>query len=257
MLGCYEPPADQYRNHEQYVTAALSAPANRARADEVYLSLIKQIAKFWGTVLAVRAYSSGESFVARNVGLKSFWNQGRWDVKIVFMDHDALVIPNPRNGRFFAHGNVPNMRLDERYIWGRATPERFAASEVGCLQSIYRVNPDLDEQGQKVARVELRAAYGKTQHELLANPELQRMFSKGVVEHLRDWDVLVDGYMQMNGDKAAASSWKRKMKKMLVAKGYRKGMFAAYIEVIEKNREFLTQNSFLFGSNAEHTLRVK
>ena len=251
VLGCYEPPAARYQNHDQYVSAALSVPGNRARADEVYLSLIRQIAKFWGTVLAVRAYSCGESFVARNVGLKSFWNDGRWDVKIIFMDHDALVIPNPRNGRFFAHGDVPNMRIDERYIWGRATPERFAASEVGCLQTIYRVGPALDEQGLQLARLELKAAYSKTQHELLTNPELQRLFSRDVVEHLRDWDLLVDGYLQMNGDKVAAGRWERKMKRMLAAKGYRKDMFAAYVEVMEKNREFLTENSFLFGSNGE------
>lgn len=254
VLGVYEPPSGRYHDHDQYVTAALSTSTNRARADKNYVSLIKQIAKFWGTVLAVRGYSRGESFVARNVGLKSFWNEGRWDVKIIFMDHDALVLPNPPSGRFFAHGDVPNMILDERYIWGTSTPERFAASEVGCLQSVYKVNQDLIRKGRAAARVALKAAYGKTQQELLTNPELQRLFSKGVVRHLRDWDVLVDGYLQMNGDKAAASKWKRRMKRMLNAKGYRQDMFDAYVKVMEKNRPFLTRNAFLYESSPRATL---
>ncbi|HVQ40456.1 MAG TPA: hypothetical protein VMS31_23140, partial [Pyrinomonadaceae bacterium] len=209
------------------------------------------IAKFWGTALAVRAYSRGESFVARNVGLKSFWNQGRWDVKIIFMDHDALVIPNPPNGLFFAHGDIPNMRMDERFIWGRSSPERFAASEVGCLQSIYRVSQGLDEKGQALADAELRAAYGKTQREFSTNPELQRLFYKARLEHFRDWDVLVGGYLIMNGDKAAAGKWKRKMKRMLAAKGYRKDMFDAYVKTIEDNKEFLTGLAFLFQSEPD------
>jgi hypothetical protein len=202
-------------------------------------------------MLAVRAYSAGESLVARNVGLKSFWNQGKWDVKLVFMDHDALVIPNPRNGHFFAHGDIPNMRLDERHVWGRWMPERFAASDVGCLQNIYRVNQKLDQRGEILARAELKAAYDKTQQALLLNPEMQRLFSKHLIAHLRDWDVLVDGYLRMNGDRAAASRWQRSMKRKLAAKGYRKDMFAAYVGVIEKNKEFLTRYSFLFSSNAE------
>jgi hypothetical protein len=251
VLGSFQPPPVKYPNHSQYLTAVFALPENRARADEIYLSLIKQIAKFWGTLLGVRGYSCGESFVARNVGLKSCWRGGQWEVKLIFMDHDALVIPNSRSGRFFAHGDVPNMTLDERYIWGRLTPERFAASEVGCLQIIYRVNKELDEASQAVARAELKEAYRQTHYQMMTNSELQNMFSKGVVERLRDWDTLVSGYLQMNGDKVAANRWKRQMKKMLAAGGYEDRMFDAYLQVIEKNRPFLTRQAFLFEAGAE------
>ncbi|MCI0559262.1 MAG: hypothetical protein MN733_12265, partial [Nitrososphaera sp.] len=223
----------------------------------VYKSLLQQIAKFWGTLLAVRGYTRGESFVARNVGLKSFWSKGQWNVKIIFMDHDALVIPNSRSGRFFAHGDVPNMTLDERYIWDRSTPERFAASEAGCLQTIYRVGKNLDEEGQAVARDELKNAYRRTQHQMMTNSELQRLFSKGVVDRLRDWDTLVGGYLQLNGDKSAAAKWKQKMKKMLAAKGYQQDMFDAYVGVMEKNRAFLTRQAFLFDSKAEKHAKLE
>jgi len=47
------------------VEAAFGVAENRARADQVYLSLVEQIAKFWGTLLAIGGYSRGESFVAR------------------------------------------------------------------------------------------------------------------------------------------------------------------------------------------------
>lgn len=251
VLGYYQPPRVRYQSHEQYLTAAFSLAENRTRADQIYLTLMKQIAKFWGTVLGVRGYSRGESFVPRNVGLKGFWSKGHWNVKIIFMDHDALVIPNSRSGRFFAHGDVPNMTLDERYIWGRSTPERFAASEAGCLQTIYRVGKNLDEEGQAVARVELKNAYRRTQHQMMTNPELQRLFSKGVVDRLRDWDTLVGGYLQINGDKSAAAKWRNEMKKMLTARGYKQDMFDAYVGVMEKNRAFLTRQAFLFDSGAE------
>lgn len=257
VLGHYQPPPVRYQSHDQYLTAAFSLAENRVRSDSVYLALIKQIAKFWGTMLGVRGYSRGESFVARNVGLKSFWNNGKWDVKIIFMDHDALVIPNSRSGRFFAHGDVHNMTLDERYIWERSRQDRFVASEVGCLHSIYRVGKQLDEAGQAVARLELENAYRKTQQQLLTNPELQRLFSKGVVERLRDWDTLVGGYLQMNGDKRTASKWKKEMKRMLAAAGYKDDMFDAYVATIEKNRPFLTRQAFLFDPAAEKHAKLE
>ena len=251
VLGVFQPPPVNYQSHPQYVTAAFALKENRRRADAVYLSLIKQIAKFWGTVLGVRGYSRGESFVARNVGLRSCWINGRWDVRVIFMDHDALVIPNSRSGRFFAHGDVPNMTLDERYIWARLTEKRFAASEVGCLHAIYQVGKQLDQEGQALARIEMRKAYQKTQHEVMTNPRLHRLFSKGVVERLRDWDTLVSGYLRMNGDKAAARKWKREMKGMLARNGYRPDMFDAYVATIEKNRDFLSRQAFLFEPTAE------
>jgi hypothetical protein len=249
ILGHYEPPSERYEDHDRYLAAALSVPANRARADRIYKSLLQQIAKFWGTLLAVRGYTCGESFVARNVAVKSFWNKGQWDVKIIFMDHDALVIPNPENGRFFAHGDVPNMTLDERYIWNRSDPKRFAESEAGCLQQIYRVGKDLDAEAQRLAYIELKRAYKKTQLELLTNPELQRLFSKRLIERLCDWDTLVGGFLQMNGNKAVTNKWKREMKKLLASKKYPPDAFDAYLAVMEKNKPFLTRHSFLFDGN--------
>lgn len=246
ILGCYQPPDVRYQSHEQYLAAAFCIAGNRAKADRIYLSLVQQIARFWGTLLAVRGYTNGESFVARNVGLKSFWNKGDWNVKIIFMDHDALAIPGPQNRDFHPHAAIPSMALDERYIWGGSTPEQFATSEIGYLQNIYRVSNDLSKKGQALAQMDLRGAYKKTQHELLTNPKLHPLFDKVFVERLLDWDTLVRGYLQRKPDTVVSTTWKEEMRKMLAAKGYRGQAFDAYLEIIKNNRPFLERYSFLF-----------
>ena len=246
VLGIYQPPPVTYQSHEQYVDAAFAVSQNRARADQVYLSLVEQIAKFWGTFLAIGGFSRGESFVARNVGLRSVWVEGQWKVEIIFMDHDAVVIPWPGDGQFYAKGALPNISIDERYIWGRYNARRFATSEMGYLQSIYRIGSDMDAQGLTVAKQALKDAYKKTQHELLTNPRLQQFFSKVFIDRLLVWDTLVGGYLQMNGDKSANARMKKQLKEMLAAKGYRNGAYESYMGTIKQYSAFLERYSYLF-----------
>jgi len=181
ILGVYQPPPARYQTHEQYVAAALSVAENRARANSIYLSLVEQIARLWGTLLAVRGHSRGESFVGRNVGLKSFWRNGEWQVKIIFMDHDALEMPGPENKFFHAHGTMPNTFLDERHIWTRR-PEMFDSSAVGYLNRIYRIDDDLDARGQQLAHATLKDAYKKTQREMTTNPQFRELFNQRFIE---------------------------------------------------------------------------
>jgi hypothetical protein len=251
VLGVYHPPSVRYQTYEQYLTAAFCVEENRRRADQIYLSLLQQIARFWGTLLGVRGYSRGESFVARNVGLKSFWEGGQWRVKIIFMDHDAMAIPGPHDEKFYAHGSIPNMAFDETYIWGKSTPKLFARSEVGCLQSIYKIGKEHAAEGQASARRTLKEAYRKTQRVLLNNPRLRPIFHKAFLERLLDFDALVGGYFRLNGNAAAARRWKKEMKKMLTAKGYNNGAFESYMEMIEANRIFLERNRDIFDLESE------
>jgi hypothetical protein len=247
ILGVYQSPDIRYQSYKQYLEAAFSATQNRVRANQVYLSLMRQIGKFWGTLLAVGGYTRGESFVARNVGLKSFWNNGQWKVKIIFMDHDALVLSNRQDKIFYASSALPNMALDETYIWGRSTPQGFARSEVGYLQNIYRISDDLSAKGQALAHKALKVAYRKTLDGLLINPELRRLFNKTYIERLNDWDTFVRGHFRTLRDSSARATWKREMTKVMAAKGYRQHAFDSYMEVIEKNKGFLERYSFLFG----------
>ena len=247
VLGVYRPPDVRYRSYTQYLTTAFSVPANRARADRVYLSLVRQIATFWGTLLAVRGYSRGESFVARNVGLKSVWRAGRWHVSIIFMDHDALDLPGPTDQGFDARTAIPGMALDESYIWEAWPPEQFATSEVGYLQAIYRVSKEVDKKRRTLARMALTKAYKKTQHELLTNHQLRPFFHEDFVNRLLDWDTMVKGYLRITPETDGCTQWTKEMKQTLAEKGYEDRMFDVYREVIENHRGLLERQAFLFG----------
>jgi hypothetical protein len=246
ILACYQPPNIRYQSHNQYVKAAFTVPENRAKADQIYLSLLQQIASFWGTLLAVRGYSRGESFVARNVGLRSFWDTGQWKVKIIFMDHDALWIPGSNDKNFIAANVLPEMALDERYIWGGTNAAQFATSEVGYLRNIYRVSEDLGQKGQALAHQKLKKAYRKTQRALSTDPKLRALFNEQFIKRLPDWDTFVRGYLPLNGNESTTTNWKKEMKKTLAAKGYRVEAFSAYEGAIKKNREFLERYRRLF-----------
>lgn len=245
-LGVYRPPRVRFQGYEQYVEAALSLRENRARADETYLSLLGQIGKFWGTLLAVRGYSRGESFVARNVGLKSVWRGGEWRVRAVFMDHDALIIPGLDNENFLAPGALPNMRMDERYVWGGSNPAQCATSEMGYLRAIYRTCEAVNARGEILAHTALKDAYTKTQREVLSNPVLRRMFHRTFLGRLGDWDEIVTGYLKVRGDESASAAWQRGMKRKLAEKGYRRGGLEGYLEVIENYLGFVGKYAFLF-----------
>jgi hypothetical protein len=243
VLGVYRPPDVRYRSYEQYVAAALSA--NRARADQVYLSIVDQIAKFWGTLLSLRIHTRGESFVARNVGLKSHWHNGEWRVKIVFMDHDAVTLHGQDEHFFYADSAIPTMALDESYIWSR-NPRHFPGSELGYLQRIYQIDKAIDQKGEVLARQTLKDAYVKTRGALQTNERLRRLYHKRFLERLLDWDVFVNGYLSLNGQKAGNKRWKQKMEEMLTGKGYKSGVVSRMEETVEKNRQFLEKYSFLF-----------
>lgn len=246
VLAVYVPPDVRYKSYGQYLKAAFSVAENRGQANHVFLSLVRQIANFWGTLLALRGHSRGESFVARNVGLRSVWEDGRWLVRIIFMDHDALSFPELHNGHFFARAAVPSMVFDERHIWGGANPDLFSTSDVGYLQNIYRVGSSLALKGQSLAEEELKAAYRKTQQELLTNRGLRSFFSEVFIGRLFDWDNFVGGYLRGRNDPAMNRTWEKEMKQMLAAKGYEPDTFDYYLETVENNKAFLERIAFLF-----------
>jgi hypothetical protein len=243
ILGVYQPPKVRYQSHKQYLAEAFSVPENRARADGIYLSLLQEIGKFWGTLLGVRGYTRGESFVARNVGLKSVWEDGKWKVKIIFMDHDSVVIPGLQEKDFYPPDALPGMILDETYIWGRPGS---TLGTVGHLRSIYQASEDLYQQGLTLARTALKKAYKKTQQEGTNNPKLRALFDPVFADRLLDWDTLVKGYLRVKPNTAASSKWKEKKRGELADKAYESNEFDVYVEAMENNRAFLERHSFLF-----------
>ena len=241
VLGVYEPPKVALETYEGYLDAALKVESNRARANENFLSLVRQIAKFWGTLMAARGHSRGESFVARNVGLRSVWEKGEWRVKLIFMDHDALSVPDLEIGHFFAQNVLRGMLIDERHVWGRANPALFPTSVFGYLMSIYRIGEELEREAQALAHEELKAAYDKTHQAMLNDPRMGAFFSKIFLSRLFDWDKFARGYL---GGRSA--EWKAKMKQLFAEKGYEANAFEYYIEAVEKHPGFLERNAFLY-----------
>jgi hypothetical protein len=150
-LGEPRLPSLPYPSHAAYVAAAFAA--NRRRADRVFLGLSRQLGRLWGTVAALDGGSWGESFVARNVGLKSRWRRGRRAVELVAMDHDRLSLP--------ARGRPADLRtaqaLDRRYVLGEhGRVEVRGTFEV--LAEIYRADAELFHRGRKALLAESRRA---------------------------------------------------------------------------------------------------
>jgi len=241
VLGVYEPPLIACDDYGEYVDVAFRVASNRTRADEIFLKLVRQIAELWGTMLGARGHSRGESLVARNVGLKSVWEKGEWRVKLIFMDHDGLSLPDLENGHYYAQTAMPAVLLDERHAWGRANPALFPESLVGYLLSIYRVGSELEEYAQRVAEEELKAAYVKTQQAILNDVRLQAFFSDVFRSRVFDWDDFVRGYL--NGRSA---KWEKKMRKLFAGKGYEADAFEYYTNAADKGRGFLERNRFLY-----------
>ena len=241
VLGVYSSPDVAFKDYESYLQAAFAIPENRWRADEIFPGLVKQIATVWGTLLGVRGHSRGESFVARNVGLRTVWETGEWRVKLIFMDHDALSLPEPGQGHFFAQNSLPGILLDERHIWGGANPALFAGTLMGCLQSIYRPNAALESQAQAVAEAELKAAYRKTLAALSSSVKLRGFFSDVFLSRLFDWDQFVAGHLDGRDER-----WQLEMKKLFAKKGYEPDTFDTYAQAVEQHKGFFERNGFLF-----------
>jgi len=241
VLGVYDSPDVRYESYESYLEAAFALAENRERADRIFLSLVKEAARLWGTLLGVRGHSRGESFVARNVGLRTVWQEGEWRVKLIFMDHDGLSLPELEHGHFFAQNALPGILLDERHIWGRANPALFPTTLVGCLQKIYRTSAQLNRKAKTLAKTELKASYRRTQQALTTNAKLRAFFGDVFLSRLSDWDQFVTGYL--NG---RDRQWQTEMKRMFSEKGYEPDTFDYYAQAVEKYKGFFERNGFLF-----------
>ena len=222
------------------MAAALRVPGNRRRADATYLSLLQEIGTVWGTLLGVKGYSRGESFVARNVGLRSVWENGEWKVKIIFMDHDAIGIIGPNDTDFYSDEALHGMLLDETYLWGRFS----ILGTVGHLRRIYQVSTAIYEQGQQSARAALKKAYQKTVRKLADDPKLRSLFHQDFVDRLQQWDELVGTFLRATSNGNASEDSREQIRNALAQEQH--AWFDSHIHAIEQNRAFLERQSFLF-----------
>lgn len=248
VLGIYSPPAVRYRSYRQYVEAALNVAENRERADHNFLAAMQQIGKFWGTLLAVRGSTNGESFVPRNVGLRSVWADGQWQLKVIFMDHDNLNLADSSVKNFQSLGAHSSTALDELYIWGIYDGVRHVVGAVDCLEIIYRTGQAVFQQGRDSFRKAMTEAYRKTHRELMNNAKLRRFFHPLFVERIRDWDTIVRSYLQIKDNPLRLDAWKDEMMEKFKQSGYNKNVVLEHLIAAERYSLFLERYSFLYQS---------
>ncbi len=243
-LGVYHPPDVKYQDHDQYVAAALAVGRNRARANAVYVSLLAQIGSMWGTLLGLRGYSFGESFVARNVGLRTIWSQGKWCVRLVFQDHDNLVLPDKNQPEFWPMTALPPTCLDNTYINGfdsKDNPEY----ELDSLRRIYCVDDAVRETGRKRLRSAIKSAYAKTQLAMRSDARVKSRFDERFIERLPDWDAVARIYLARNGS-SNAKEWKTRVQQFLQKRGYVESSISDHCRALEEHGSFVESYSFLY-----------
>lgn len=248
VLCVYAPPRAPFRNYGQYVGAAFRVAENRARADRNYLSVLRQVGTFWGTLFAIRGHSMGESFVARNVGLRSVWEGGRWRIRVIFMDHDNLQTNECTPRDFQAVGILKSLSADEVFIWGGPDDDSRGNNEMRSLKAIYRPGAELVSEGKRHFRDAARAAYRATHAALEREPGLRPLFDKAFLKRIRDWDAVIVSHLRARARAGGLDAWREESRAVLRRKGYEVKLVRALLLAVETYGDFLKRHSYLFTS---------
>lgn len=246
VMGVYVPPAVAYSGPKEYVYEAFRVPENRQRANINYLSTMREIGNFWGTLLALKGFSRGESFVARNVGLKSVWENGQWIVKIIFMDHDDLDIAGKNAREFYPRAVFPAIEDDELLIFGGIYCGERIVGAVEYLRQIFRVREETAAAGTSTIHQAMADAYKLTQRALIENAELRAYFHESFLERVCDCDKIVAKYLAARLDRSALEAWKANTTEFLSGKGYPAWMINDYLCAVDSFDSFLVKYSFLY-----------
>jgi hypothetical protein len=193
ILGDFVRPRIRPRTYGRYLSEVFAK--NRGRADRIYLDLLRELGRFWGTLAAVKGYSNGESFVSRNIGIRSAWVNSRWRVGLRFMDQDDLHIPDPRLDDFSPVRLLKGMLLDQKFVQGsegRPKPD----SSLFALSRIYRVTSQVRAAGVGALRRARISAVRKTAVEMARNISLRDNFSPDFLKRTLTSDRLWGAYSQ-------------------------------------------------------------
>jgi hypothetical protein len=205
---------------------------------------MRQIGTCWGTLLAVRGFSDGESFVLRNVGLKSVWQNGDWQIRVIFMDHDDLTVAGSRYPHLWPRREVAGMERDEIHIFGGLMGDSILPGEVGTLISIYRVSTEVSDLGLQCLKEATAAAYRLTQSRLGSDEELRGLFLPAFLAGYRDLDELVPEFLAAGPD--GVESWRADAVGLLRTKGYNPELISEYLDTLCSYRAYFERVQFLF-----------
>ena len=250
VLGVYLAPDAIYVDHAQYVAAAFAVPENRRQADTMHAQAVSDLGQLWGTVLGLGGFTYGESFVGRNMGLKSWFAGGKWTSRLLSMDHDNLHIPDDEEEAFWAQGALRTAVQDECYIRGNPDrPKQVLRCALHYLQQIYHVESD-DTLAESCRCLEcaMGTAYRKTRRALESDPRMGRLFSKSYLRHLRDWQVVVVDYLTTvrEGEESDFAAWKDRTRAYLAERNYPDELLVNYCRALEKHSDFVRRYSFLY-----------
>jgi len=243
VLCVYDPPPAPFRGYRSYLDAAFAVPANRRRANRNYVSVLEQLGRFWGTMLAARGHTSGESFVGRNCGLRSVFEEGEWRIRVIFMDHDSMAFAARYEDHYHPRPSVRAAAIDGKFILGSHIGDYEVRGELELLRAIYRVTDATERRGIAAMQKAMKAAYDQTQHAIRTHPDLDRLFRPTFVERLADWDDAVRCWLG-----ARRNGWQERVAALLRSRGFDESLTENYVQAIERQETFLTWLSFLFQS---------
>lgn len=247
VLGFYQAPPVAYANHAQYLEAAFALPENRRRADRLHAAAVSELGRLWGTLLALGGFTYGESFVGRNVGLKSTFAGGEWTSRLLSMDHDNLHLPDEDEEVFWAQGALRTAQLDECFIRGNpGRPKQIARSGLFFLAQIYCVSDAERARGYDYLNEAMKIAGWRTRQALQHDPKVQRLFSKSYLRHLQDWNVIVADYLDACDDDAQLVEWKARTRAYLLRRNYDEEIIQNYFTALEKHGDVVKRYAFLY-----------
>jgi hypothetical protein len=242
VLGVFEPPPTDAGPFGEWVDAALEMPGNRNRADQAYLGCAADIGRYWGTLLAVGGFTDGESFVPRNVGIKSRFLGGQWVARICFMDHDGMR-------GLTAPGETPQpawpiegMRKDGDWI----CEDRQAPGEFDCLRRIYRVSATVEKRGEEVFRDRVAHAYAATRAAMERSGPARDLFDQEYLPTLRARDEVIRQFLACDGEEAALKRWRKRAARRMRGGMYPPDLTRAFLDTVTRNRRTLESYAALY-----------
>jgi hypothetical protein len=255
ILGTYRPPA-RTKSYARYVAAAFADSENRAAADRAFIAAVKSLGRLWGTLLGLRGYTEGESFVPRNVGLKAVWVGGEWRPQIIFMDHELTSIIGKRWRQFHPRTALPGMHKDWIHIVGGKLGGQLWPGTVSTLRDVYRVDAKLADRARADMIAEMRRAYRVTLARLREDENVRSHFRMSFLDPLLAWDEAVALYRASRFGARKRSKWKGRVRRLLEAHGLGDALVEEYRDAIHRHRHMLRRCPPMFDANDNACARV-
>jgi len=243
ILDSYHPPAAT-DGYAAYVSAAFAE--NREAADRAFLAALTSLGRLWGTLLGLRGYTEGESFVARNVGLRAVWADGAWAIRIIFMDHELTNITGKRMRHFHPKAALSGMHKDWVHIVGGRLGGVPRSGTVAALVAVYRADAALAARGRARMIEELRRAYRVTLARVRDDAQVRARFRESFLSALPAWDAVLRLYDASRIGARERAGWKGAMRRIMAAHGLDESLIGEYRRAIHRHRRMLRAAPYLF-----------